>query len=91
MKLSPKQQELIDQLVKEIETQFPDTKFVDVVPSPETESTLWLEFTRPKNEERILDIIEFAGQRTTDILLEHGYNMLVLPVVENGELVTESQ
>lgn len=84
MTLNHKQQELIDLFVKEIETKFPDIEFVEVNPSPEGENTIWLEFTKPGDDDRILDIIEYASERTMDILLNYGYHMLVLPVVENG-------
>jgi hypothetical protein len=36
MRLNYKQQELLDQLVKDIETKFPEVKFVSVEPSLES-------------------------------------------------------
>lgn len=47
MKLNHKQEELMTQLVGEIETKFPETKFVAAAPSPESDNTIWLEFTHP--------------------------------------------
>ncbi len=91
MKLNHKQEELIEQLVKEIETKFPETKFVDAVPSPESENTIWLEFTHPDNEEKFMEIIEYAGGRTMDILLDYGYHFLVLPAEANGKLAAALQ
>jgi len=85
MRLNHKQKELIEQLSKEIEEKFPDIKFVDVSSSPESEETLWLEFTKPDDDDRMLDIIEYASNRTMDILLDYGYHMLVMPIVSNGE------
>ncbi|MFQ5632768.1 MAG: hypothetical protein ACE5I1_28705 [bacterium] len=90
MRLNNKQEELIEQLVKEIETKFPDVKFVGVSPHPESENSLWLDFTKPDDEERMLDIIEYTGVRSMDILEEYGYHFLVMPVVENGELAAAS-
>jgi hypothetical protein len=83
MTLNHKQEELIRELVRDIEAQFPDTRFVQVSPSPESERTLWLEFTKPADDDRMLDIIEYAGPRAMDILLDYGYHMLVMPAVEN--------
>ena len=85
MKLNHKQEELIEQLVREIETKFPETKFVDAVPSPESENTIWPEFTHPESDERFMEIIEYAGERTIDILLDYGYHFLVLPAEANGK------
>ena len=87
MRLNHKQNEIIEQLVKEIEAKFPETKFVDAAPSPESESTIWLEFTHPDNEEKFMEIIEYAGGRTMDILLDYGYHFLVLPSEPNGKIV----
>jgi hypothetical protein len=86
MKLNHKQTELIDQLAKEIEQKFPEIRFVDVAPSPEGENTLWLNFTKPKDEARLIEIIEYGSNRTMDILLDYGYHMVILPTEEpNGE------
>jgi hypothetical protein len=90
MRLNHKQQELIDQLVKEIEERFPEVKFVEVGPSPESESTLWLDFTKPDDEDRLAALMEYASERTTDILLDYGYHFVVLPVVENGKAMVKA-
>ena len=84
MNLNHKQEELIAQLAKEIEEKFPDIRFVEVVPSPEGENTLLLRFTDPNDDERFMQIIEYSGNRTMDILEDYGYHMLVMPVVANG-------
>ncbi|MCG3119393.1 MAG: hypothetical protein ALAOOOJD_01785 [bacterium] len=84
MNLNHKQEELIAQLAREIEEKFPDIKFIEVVPSPESTNTLWLHFTEPENEARFMEIAEYASARTMDILLDYGYHLVVLPVVENG-------
>lgn len=85
MILNHKQQELIAQLAREIEEKFPDVKFVETVQSPESVNTLWLRFTEPDNDKRFMEIGEYAGERTMDILLDYGYHLVVLPVVENGK------
>lgn len=79
-----KQEELIAQLVEDIEKKFPEVKFVEVVPSPEGENALHLRLTEPENDDRFRDILEYASERTTDILLDYGYQMVVAPVVKNG-------
>lgn len=87
MILNHKQEELIEQLVKEIETRFPEVKFVEVYPSPESANSLWLDFTKPDDENRLIELIEYASDRTTDILLDYGYHFVVLPVVANGSSI----
>jgi hypothetical protein len=85
MRLNHKQEELIERLVKDIEEKFPEVKFVEVGPSPESENTLWLDFTKPNDEDRLAALIEYASDRAMDILLDYGYHFVVLPVVENGK------
>ncbi len=86
MRLNHKQEELIEQLVREIETKFPEVKFVRVSPSPEGENTIWIEFTRPRDEDRMMEVGEYGANRTMDILLDYGYHMVILPTEEpNGE------
>jgi hypothetical protein len=87
MRLNHKQEELIAQLVKDIEEKFPEVKFVEVGPSPESENTLWLDFTKPDDEDRLAALIEYASDRAMDILLDYGYHFVVLPVVENGKVM----
>lgn len=84
MRLNHKQEELIAQLAEDIEKKFPEVKFVEAVPSPESENTLLLHFTQPENDDRFMDVIEYASERTMDILLDYGYHMVVMPVLENG-------
>jgi hypothetical protein len=85
MQINHKQKELIAELAKEIEEKFPDIRFVRVVPSLESENTLWLEFTKPDDDDRLIEIGEYASERTMDILLDYGYHFVVLPVVADGQ------
>jgi hypothetical protein len=82
--LNPKQQELVEQLVRDIEAKFPEAKFLDVFPSPESSNSLWIEVTRPDNEDREIELREYAAERAMDILLDFGYHLLVQPTT-NGE------
>lgn len=82
--MNHKQEELIAQLAEDIEKKFPEVKFVEAVPSPEGENAFLLRFTEPEDDDRFVDILEYASERTTDILLDYGYHMVVAPVVKNG-------
>lgn len=85
-RLNHKQIELINQLAEEIETRFPEVKFVEASYSPEEVNSLWLHFTRPADEDRLIELGEYASNRKMDILLDYGYHMVVLPTEEpNGE------
>ncbi len=82
-----KQQELIDALVDGIKKRFPEVELIDVVESPEDPNTLWIRVTDPENEDREIDLIEFSGDVVTDIHINYGYHMLVMPTQRMREAV----
>lgn len=83
-----KQEELIEKLIKDIQKKFPEVELIDVVPSAENPDTLWIEVTCPEDENREIELGEYASQKTTDILLNYGYHMLVMPTVKKNEKST---
>ena len=80
-----KQQELLEKLVDDIRSQFPEVEYLYTTPSAENPNELWIHVTAPKDEEREFALIEFSSEKTMDILLNYGYPMLVLPLSQmNG-------
>ncbi len=75
-----RQQELIETFVSEVEGRFPDVKFVDVTESPENPNDLWINVTRVGDEDRLIELIDFCSEKSTDILMDYGYHMLVMAV-----------
>jgi hypothetical protein len=89
--LNHKQIELINQLAEEIQARFPEVKFVQASLSPEGANSLWLHFTKPHDEDRLIEVGEYGSERTMDILLDYGYHMVILPTEEdNGEPVVRA-
>lgn len=74
-----KQQELIAELMAETSERFPEVHLIRVIESPEDPETLWIEVTSPEDEDRQIDLIEFAGDKLTDIHMDYGYHMLMIP------------
>ncbi|MGE0086068.1 MAG: hypothetical protein AB7S75_16795 [Desulfococcaceae bacterium] len=74
-----KQKELIDKLFNAVKEKFPEVKFLKVTESPEDPADLWVNITTPKDEEREIDLIEFSSDITTDILLDYGYYISIMP------------
>ncbi|MGH7495111.1 MAG: hypothetical protein ACREOO_22295 [bacterium] len=74
-----KQQQLIDEYLKAINEKFPEVQFISVSESPEDPADLWLNVTTPPDEDRELELLEFTGDKSTDILLDYGYQILVMP------------
>ena len=74
-----KQEELIDELMIQIQERYPEVELIRVTESPESASTLWIEVTAPEDEDRRIEMREFGSDKVTDILLDYGYHMLVMP------------
>ncbi len=79
MRINFKQEELIDKLLNTLGKKFPEVKFIDITESPEDADSLWINVTSPKDEDREIELREFASDKTTDILIDYGYHMLVMP------------
>jgi hypothetical protein len=75
-----KQEELIEEIFGAVKDKFPEVEFISVTESPEDPADLWINISAPENEDREDELIEFASDKTTDVLLDYGYHMLVMPV-----------
>ncbi len=74
-----KQQELIDGLIGSIHEKFPEVELVKISESPEDPADLWLNVTSPADEDRLIELLDFASNKSSDILLDYGYQILVMP------------
>ncbi|MCP4345617.1 MAG: hypothetical protein GY795_08825 [Desulfobacterales bacterium] len=80
MRINFKQKELIEKYVIALKEKFPEVEFVDVTESPENPNDLWINVTEVKDEDREIELIKFCGEKSTDILMDYGYHMLVMPI-----------
>ena len=74
-----KQKEIIGKLFNAVKEKFPEIEFISVTEGPENPADLWINVTAPEDEEREDELIEFAGDKGTDILLDYGYYFLLMP------------
>ncbi|MCP4108914.1 MAG: hypothetical protein GY749_25775, partial [Desulfobacteraceae bacterium] len=74
-----RQKELIQELFNTVKAKFPEIEFVSVTEGPENPSDLWVNITAPDDEDREIELIEFAGDKITDILIDYGYYFLIMP------------
>jgi len=75
-----KQEELIQELLDTVKAKFPEVEFISVTESPEDPADLWVNVTAPEDEDREDELMEFACDKTTDILIDYGYHMLIMPM-----------
>jgi len=74
-----KQQELIDELFGAVKEKYPEVEFISVTESPEDPADLWVNITAPVDEDREIELSHFAADKSTDILLDYGYQILIMP------------
>jgi len=51
----------------------------DYTDEPEDANDLWMNITAPPDEEEEIELRAFASDKTTDILLDFGYNISIMP------------
>lgn len=74
-----KQEQLIEEILNYVSGKFPEVKFICVTESPEDPHDLWIRVTSPEDENRRSELIDYACDKTMDVLLDYGYHMLVMP------------
>ncbi len=94
-----KQEELARGLFDAIKEKFPEVELINIAESPANSEDVWVNITAPEDEDREIELIEFAGDKTTDMLLDYGYYISIMtrgpsselrrqPPLENGTGVT---
>ena len=78
-----KQMELSHQLFDTLKQHYPEIKLVDIVESGIYPSHLWVNIIMPKDEDREINMRQFAAEFATDILIDYGYHI----TISSGTLV----
>ena len=78
-----KQKELIDYLLKRVQKKFPEIELIEITHSPEDPNDLWVNVTKPEDEDREIELMEFASDIETDILLDYGYSIMIMPTAKH--------
>ncbi len=79
MRINSKQERLIEEFQDDLKKHFPDVSFVEVTESWENPNDLWIHVTCPEDEDREIELTEFFGGKTMDVLEDYGYHMLIMP------------
>jgi hypothetical protein len=73
-----KQEELAQELFLSLKHKFPEVSLINITESPADPRAVWVNITAPEDEDREIDLIESAGDKTTDILLDYGYYISIM-------------
>lgn len=74
-----KQKELVDKLFQAVKEKYPEIEFISVTEGPEDPADLWINVTAPEDEDREIELSQFANQVSADILQDYGYLIFVMP------------
>lgn len=73
-----KQQELAEKLFASLRAEFPEIELISFEESPPGGADIWVNITAPEDEDWEIELIESAGIKTTDILLDYGYYISIM-------------
>ena len=79
-----KQKELIQSLFNSVREKFPEAEFLNVTESPENTSDIWINITALEDENREEELISFASDKTSDILLDYGYYITIMTITRRN-------
>jgi hypothetical protein len=74
-----KRQQLGKGLFEKLQTQIPEIQFVEFTESVDNPNDIWVNITVPEDEDRQILVYELAGEISTDILMDHGELITIIP------------
>ncbi len=75
-----KQLELSQMLFAKVKDRFPEVELVDITETAYNPSNIWVNITRPSDEDRLIELEDVSAEISTDILLDYGYHITVSSV-----------
>jgi hypothetical protein len=78
MRLNPRQEELLHELVQKVIAKFPTVRYLGVSGSPYGEQSVWINVAVPE-EETMMKMSEYAAELESAILVEYGYSFSIMP------------
>ena len=69
--------ELSHRLFDNLKALFPEIELVSIVESPFQKDSIWVNIILPENDERNIALSELAGELSTDIMMDYGYDIMI--------------
>lgn len=79
LNINHKQEELIQRLFEQVHERFPQITRKEIGVSPEDKEHLWVYIDAPLTEDESVELMNYAGTLTADILLDTGYWISLMP------------
>jgi hypothetical protein len=84
MRINHKQQQLIDELFNKVKERYPEILFKDLQSSPDDPEDIWINVIADMDEDREMEMISYAAALETDILIDYGYSLSIMPEKPNS-------
>ena len=76
--ITQKQAKLAHELFQSLEEKFPEIEVIGLIESPADPDSTWLNIVVPDDEDREIEIKEFAAEQAIDILLDQDEHFSVM-------------
>ena len=86
MMITQKRKRLAHELFQSLKAKFPEIELIGLTKSPEDPDSTWVNIIMPNDEDREIDLGEFAAEQTTDILLDQDEHFSVMPDLYEVEI-----
>ncbi len=83
--IHPSSKPIAEDFFAKVHTEYPEISLLRMYASPEYDDDVWMEVLAPMSEERETELNSFATSLALDILLEHGFQVMMF--IENPTLV----
>lgn len=78
MKMSIKQEELADELYKQVKKVFPEIKFKQFEVSPDDPEHIWIIVDADIDDDRMIELNSYSSKLEIEILLNYGYALSIM-------------
>ncbi len=79
LNINHKQEELMDQLFQQVHERFPTITRQGIGVNPDDKEHLWVYIDAPLSDDEEVELMNYAGELTADILLGTGYWISLIP------------
>jgi hypothetical protein len=76
--ISPRKMKFSRALFRTLKAKFPEIELVDITESVEDPRDVWVHLIMPEDEDRVIELREFAADKSMDILMEQGYHITII-------------
>lgn len=74
-----KQIELSNMLFEKLKRRIPEIEFDGITEAADNPNRIWVNIVMPEDEDRQIELLGLAAEISTDILLDYGYSISIIP------------